>query len=391
MHSFASLGSALIASVILRGTLAQNVEVTSILADGSCEIITKQIVTVTGTGGEYTSTLDQPIGTAIVVTPTSADADDDACEVDTAVVESGFPTVTAIEIPSTAMSAAALSSEVSPITTGDEEGCEEETSALAAIVTTVTDTLTAFTTFCPAATEITTNGKTYTATVATTLTITDCPCTVTSVQTLSAVQYSVASVELSGSSAPAQSEVTITATSLLPSAAQSENVVPAQSQVPVPAQTQSPSSAAAQSQAPSSASSVFYGENPAVTVYPFDTATAASQAPQYAAPGAIVPAPGSSGSIPSVLLVSGADSVESSAVAVASQALGADTTQPAALVSAAATGYGLQTVAAGSANDTILAASPTSSLLNMIATGAAAGPAAFGGFIGLVAGVAAFL
>lgn len=45
-------------------------------------------------------------------------------------------------------------------------------------VVVVTETLTALTTFCPAATEITTNGKTYTVTEATTLTITDCPCTV---------------------------------------------------------------------------------------------------------------------------------------------------------------------------------------------------------------------
>jgi hypothetical protein len=43
----------------------------------------------------------------------------------------------------------------------------------------VTETVTALTTFCPAATTITTNGKTYTATASQTLTITDCPCTIT--------------------------------------------------------------------------------------------------------------------------------------------------------------------------------------------------------------------
>ncbi|KAK0665004.1 Clock-controlled protein 6 [Lasiodiplodia hormozganensis] len=45
----------------------------------------------------------------------------------------------------------------------------------------VTEIVTAYTTFCPVATELTHNGKTYTVTKPTTLTITDCPggCTVT--------------------------------------------------------------------------------------------------------------------------------------------------------------------------------------------------------------------
>ncbi|TVY29520.1 Clock-controlled protein [Lachnellula hyalina] len=41
-----------------------------------------------------------------------------------------------------------------------------------------TEIVTALTTYCPAATEITQNGVTYTITEATTLTITNCPCTV---------------------------------------------------------------------------------------------------------------------------------------------------------------------------------------------------------------------
>lgn len=41
----------------------------------------------------------------------------------------------------------------------------------------VTEVVTEFTTYCPEATTFTTNGKTYTVTEATTLTITDCPCT----------------------------------------------------------------------------------------------------------------------------------------------------------------------------------------------------------------------
>ncbi|GME89049.1 unnamed protein product [Ambrosiozyma monospora] len=46
--------------------------------------------------------------------------------------------------------------------------------------TTIEQVVTAYTTYCPAATEITTNGKTITVTGATTLTITDCPCTIKS-------------------------------------------------------------------------------------------------------------------------------------------------------------------------------------------------------------------
>jgi hypothetical protein len=41
---------------------------------------------------------------------------------------------------------------------------------------------TAYTTYCPYATEVVQNGKTYTVTEATTLTITDCPCTLTKVR-----------------------------------------------------------------------------------------------------------------------------------------------------------------------------------------------------------------
>ncbi|KAK2034659.1 mmc protein [Colletotrichum zoysiae] len=46
-------------------------------------------------------------------------------------------------------------------------------------VTYVTEVVSSYTTYCPAATVITHGDKTYTVTSATTLTITDCPCTVT--------------------------------------------------------------------------------------------------------------------------------------------------------------------------------------------------------------------
>ncbi|KAI9836877.1 MAG: hypothetical protein M1819_001042 [Sarea resinae] len=42
-----------------------------------------------------------------------------------------------------------------------------------------TEVVTAFTTYCPEATSLVHNNKTYTVTEATTLTITNCPCTVT--------------------------------------------------------------------------------------------------------------------------------------------------------------------------------------------------------------------
>ncbi|KAF4454462.1 clock-controlled 6 (CCG-6) [Fusarium albosuccineum] len=45
-------------------------------------------------------------------------------------------------------------------------------------VTYTTEVVTAYTTYCPGPTEITHGGKTYTVTEATTLTITDCPCTI---------------------------------------------------------------------------------------------------------------------------------------------------------------------------------------------------------------------
>lgn len=46
-------------------------------------------------------------------------------------------------------------------------------------VTYTTEIVDVYTTYCPASTQITYGSKTYTVTEATTLTITDCPCTVT--------------------------------------------------------------------------------------------------------------------------------------------------------------------------------------------------------------------
>ncbi len=58
--------------------------------------------------------------------------------------------------------------------------------ALASLNDTLTTVIvTALTTYCPEATELTHNGVVYTITEETTLTITDCPCTLTKVRLLS--------------------------------------------------------------------------------------------------------------------------------------------------------------------------------------------------------------
>jgi len=55
-------------------------------------------------------------------------------------------------------------------------------------VTVVTEVVEVYTTYCPGPTEITYGSSTYTITEATTLTITDCPCTVTKPVTTSAIE-----------------------------------------------------------------------------------------------------------------------------------------------------------------------------------------------------------
>jgi len=52
-----------------------------------------------------------------------------------------------------------------------------------------TEIVTKIETYCPAATSITVGGSTYTVTEATTLTITDCPCTIVKPVTTSSVVY----------------------------------------------------------------------------------------------------------------------------------------------------------------------------------------------------------
>jgi hypothetical protein len=74
-----------------------------------------------------------------------------------------------------------------------------------------TEVHTAYTTVCPAATELTFNGVTYTATEATTLTITNCPCTIVKPVTTSSV--------VAPSSVPTSAPVYTNATTAAPTIA----------------------------------------------------------------------------------------------------------------------------------------------------------------------------
>jgi len=57
------------------------------------------------------------------------------------------------------------------------------------VVDYVTDVVTSYTTYCPYATTLTYNSQTYTITEATTLTVTNCPCTIIKPVTTSSVVY----------------------------------------------------------------------------------------------------------------------------------------------------------------------------------------------------------
>ncbi|GMG30589.1 unnamed protein product [Ambrosiozyma monospora] len=90
------------------------------------------------------------------------------------------------------LTSAALAAHISGYSNGTDSTITYET--------TVEQVVTAFTTYCPGATQITTNGKTYTVTGATTLTITDCPCTVKSTLTTTGVATSASVTAASASS-----------------------------------------------------------------------------------------------------------------------------------------------------------------------------------------------
>ncbi|KAG5356717.1 hypothetical protein CJU90_2061 [Yarrowia sp. C11] len=64
-----------------------------------------------------------------------------------------------------------------PVSTEAAANGTELTTGTVSIIKTETNVVTAYTTYCPYPTEIVEGNKTYTVTEATTLTITDCPCT----------------------------------------------------------------------------------------------------------------------------------------------------------------------------------------------------------------------
>jgi hypothetical protein len=77
-----------------------------------------------------------------------------------------------------------------------------------------TEVHTAYTTVCPASTELTFNGVTYTATASTTLTITNCPCTIVKPITTSAVVVSSAPIYSNTTTAATTTAVGVTTTAV---------------------------------------------------------------------------------------------------------------------------------------------------------------------------------
>lgn len=78
-------------------------------------------------------------------------------------------------VSGSASASSLVPSVAAPSTTGAGSGVSSSASGPSVTTTVVSS----FTTFCPSSTELTFNGHTYTATGSTTLTITDCPCTLT--------------------------------------------------------------------------------------------------------------------------------------------------------------------------------------------------------------------
>ncbi|KAK2592135.1 hypothetical protein QQS21_010173 [Conoideocrella luteorostrata] len=83
--------------------------------------------------------------------------------------------------------------------------------------TVVTEVVESYVTYCPGPTQITHGSKTYTVTEATTLTITDCPCTITKpVITTSAVVCHTCGGNPPASSAPVVTVPVVTVPSVVP-------------------------------------------------------------------------------------------------------------------------------------------------------------------------------
>lgn len=94
---------------------------------------------------------------------------------DTSAVSSPTDTVITDPVSTGAMSTGAMSTPVA--------SSNETMPAMSDEVVTTTKVVSVYTTYCPEATTVEMNGKTYTASSATTITITDCPCTIVEVST----------------------------------------------------------------------------------------------------------------------------------------------------------------------------------------------------------------
>ncbi|EKD13875.1 uncharacterized protein L3040_005509 [Drepanopeziza brunnea f. sp. 'multigermtubi'] len=129
----------------------------------------------------------------------------------------------------------------------------------------ITEVHTAYTTYCPASTELTFNGVTYTATESTTLVITNCPCTV--IKPVVTSSY----VECTTCSAPS------------PSIPASPPVVPSVPAAPPVV----PSVPAAPPVVPSAPSPVYPTATPVVPVYPTSNSTAVVPTTPPAGTGAL--------------------------------------------------------------------------------------------------------
>jgi len=80
---------------------------------------------------------------------------------------------------SSSSSASASASTSASVTVAPGSGAVSPKNASATVPVYTTEVVTSFTTYCPLATSFAINNKTYTVSQATTLTITDCPCTIT--------------------------------------------------------------------------------------------------------------------------------------------------------------------------------------------------------------------
>ncbi|TKX20075.1 hypothetical protein C1H76_7757 [Elsinoe australis] len=136
----------------------------------------------------------------------------------------------------------------------------------------VTEVVSKYTTYCPEATEISHNGVTYTVTSATTLTIEDCPCTVTK-PAPSTTAAATTSAAATPSAYPTTSSA-VTANPVPSSSSLSSYSAPATSSAATPSAYPTTSAATTANPVPSSSASAVYPTTAApVPSYPAGNST----------------------------------------------------------------------------------------------------------------------